>query len=60
MKQDSPFNWQGKPSIFTVSHDFNGVNTAKSLQATSADKAALVLKNQPPWHMALSVNKGKK
>ena len=34
MKQNSPFNWQGKPSIFTREHDFNGVNHGKSLTAT--------------------------
>jgi hypothetical protein len=38
---ESPFNWQGKPSSFTKSHDFNGVNHRRSEQQTGLEKKEL-------------------
>lgn len=38
---ESPFNWQGKPSIFTTGRDqshFTGANYGRSVAASEADK----------------------
>jgi hypothetical protein len=39
----SPFNWQGKPSIFVKGHDFNGVNQQRSEKATKLEKQDIFL-----------------
>lgn len=36
---NSPFNWQGKPSIFVKSDDHNGVNHGKSVRLTKMEKS---------------------
>ena len=40
---DSPFHWQGKPSIFVRGQDFNGINSARSERASQLEKNPVFL-----------------
>jgi hypothetical protein len=48
----SPFKWQGKPSIFSSLHAYNGIDTRASIIASKKAKNTLVLsgssKNRKP------------
>jgi hypothetical protein len=48
MPNTSPFNWQGTPSIFTKSHDHNGVNSSKADRATRTKKTPFVINGRDP------------
>lgn len=48
MPDNSPFNWQGKPSIFTQSADHNGVNSRRSAQATAIKKTPFIINGADP------------
>lgn len=40
---NSPFNWQGKPSIFVKSQDHNGVNHERSRRQSKIEKQPVYL-----------------
>jgi hypothetical protein len=48
----SPFNWQGKPSIFSSLHAYNGIDTRASIVASKKAKNTIALngssKNRKP------------
>jgi hypothetical protein len=48
----SPFNWQGKPSIFSDQRAYNGIDTRASIIASKKAKNTIVLsgssKNRKP------------
>ena len=44
MNSNSPFNWQGKPSIFSSSREHNGINTRTSERAKLTAKNTIKLK----------------
>jgi hypothetical protein len=39
----SPFNWQGKPSIFSSLHSYNGIDTRAFIIASKKAKNTIVL-----------------